>query len=74
MKKIYDPKTKVENLYSYLKKTDADEIVIRTTRVAGCWYDAEFAAHAAGFECYRILDPQMVERHEFADCYRLIRK
>ena len=73
MKKIYDPKIRIQNLYSFLKQTDADEIVIRTTHVAGGWHDNEFDAHAAGFSIGRFNDKAMETRHEFSECYRLVR-
>lgn len=66
--------TTITNLYTFLKKTDLDEIIIRTSRVKGCWYDNEFDAHAAGFEIYRFQNPEYIARHEFAECYRLIRR
>lgn len=74
MKKLYDPKIRIENLYSFLKNTDADEIVIRTTRVAGGWYDNESSAMSAGFSISRFNDPAMIARHEFSECYRMVRK
>lgn len=74
MKRLYDPKIRIENLYSYLKHTDADEIVIRTTRVAGGWHDNESSAMSAGFSISRFRDPAMEARHEFSECYRLLRK
>lgn len=74
MKTLYDPKIKIENLFSFLKRTDADEIVIRTSRVAGGWYDNEFDANAAGFNICRVRDPEMEARHEFSECYKLTRK
>lgn len=64
----------ISNLYSYLKNTKENEIVIRTTRVKGGWHDAEFDAHAAGFNIYRFINPEYVLKHEFAECYKLIRK
>ena len=37
---------RIANLYAYLKRTRADEIIVRTTLVAGCWDDNECDAHA----------------------------
>ena len=44
---------RIANLYTYLKHTREDRIIVRTSYVAGCWYDNEFYAHAAGFEISR---------------------
>lgn len=35
---------RIENLYAFLKGTKEDEIIVRTTRVAGGWHDNEFDA------------------------------
>ena len=64
----------IQSLYSYLKTTNADEITVRTTHVKGCWHDNEFDAHAAGFEIYRFNNPEYEARHEFSECYKLIRR
>lgn len=64
----------VRNLYKYLKETKADEIIIRTTRVSGGWHDNEFDANAAGFNISRFINPEYVAKHEFAECYRLVRR
>lgn len=64
----------IKNLYSYLKNTTEDEIIVRTTRVDGGWHDNEFAAHAAGFNICRFINPEYEARHEFAECYKLTRK
>ena len=64
----------ISNLYAYLKKTTADDIVIRTTHVSGGWHDNEFDAHAAGFDIYRFVNKEMAARHEFANCYHLVRR
>ena len=74
MKKLVIEDTLIANLYQFLKKTDADEIVIRTTYVSGGWYENEAAAHAAGFSICRFINPVYEARHEFAECYRLVRK
>lgn len=39
---------RIENLYAFLKGTKEDEIIVRTTRVAGGWHDNEFDAKTAG--------------------------
>lgn len=64
----------IANLYSYLKHTTADEIIVRTSRVKGGWHDNEFDANAAGFSISRFQNPEYEARHEFAECYRLVRK
>jgi hypothetical protein len=73
MKKIIENST-IRNLYSYLKRTDADEIIVRTTRVEGGWHDNEFDANAAGFSICRFINPEYVENHTFAECYKLTRR
>lgn len=72
MKKITET-NRIRNLYAYLKRTDADEIIVRTTYVEGGWHDNEFDAQAAGFNIYRFQNPEYAMRHEFAECYRLTR-
>ena len=74
MKRITIEGKTIENLYSFLKRTDADEIIVRTTRVKGCWYDNEFDANAAGFHIVRFINPEYEARHEFSECYRITRK
>lgn len=64
----------IRNLYSYLKRTTADEIIVRTSRVKGGWHDNEFDANAAGFSICRFQNPDYLARHEFAECYRIWRK
>ena len=64
----------IHNLYSYLKNTREDRIIIRTSLVSGGWHDNEFDAHAAGFEISRFQNPEYIARHEFAECYLLIRR
>lgn len=71
--KIIETKT-IRNLFAYLKATKADEIIVRTTRVEGGWYDNEFDANAAGFSISRFINPEYVAKHEFAECYRIVRK
>lgn len=66
--------TVINNLYKFLKETDADTIVIRTTLVKGGWYDNEADANAAGFNITRFINPEYIARHEFAECYRLTRR
>ena len=65
---------RIANLYAYLKHTREDRIIVRTSYVAGCWYDNEFDAHAAGFEISRFQNPEYIKRHEFAECYLLTRR
>lgn len=64
----------IRNLYSYLKRTDKDDIIVRTTLCNGGWHDNEFDAHAAGFDIYRFINPEYEALHQFSECYRLIRK
>lgn len=66
--------SRIRNLYGYLMKTKADSIIVRTTLVSGGWNDNEFDANAAGFSICRFRNPEYEARHEFAECYRLIRK
>lgn len=65
---------RIENLYQFLKNTKEDEIVVRTTRVDGDWHDNEFDAHAAGFTISRFISEELEARHEFPECYRIVRK
>ena len=65
---------KVRNLYAYLRKTEADEIIIRATHVSGGWHENEFDANAAGFNISRFINPEYEARHEFAECYKLTRR
>ena len=65
---------RISNLYAYLMDTDEDEIIVRTSQVAGCWYDNEFNANAAGFMISRFTNKEMEARHEFSECYRIVRK
>ena len=65
---------RIRSLYSYLKNTRENHIIVRTTLVSGCWYDNEFDAHAAGFEISRFQNPEYIARHEFAECYLLTRR
>lgn len=71
MKRITIEGKTIENLYSFLKHTDADEIIIRTSRVRGCWYDNERDANAAGFHIRRFINLEYEARHEFAECYNI---
>lgn len=64
----------IHNLYTYLKATTEDEIVVRTSRVKGGWHDNEFDANAAGFDICRFNNKELEARHEFSECYRLTRK
>lgn len=64
----------IKNLYSYLKDTTEDEIIVKTSHVNGGWHDNEFNAHAAGFNICRFINPEYEARHEFAECYKLTRK
>lgn len=64
----------IRNLYTYLRNTKEAEIIVRTSYVAGGWHDNEFDAHAAGFNIYRFINPEYEAKHQFAECYRLIRK
>lgn len=74
MKKITIENKTISNLSDFLKKTDADEITIRTSRVCGGWHDNEFAANRAGFNICRFINPEYVAAHTFAECYRITRK
>ena len=64
----------IKNLYSYLKHTTADEIIVRTSLCRGGWHDNEFDANAAGFSISRFQNPEYIAKHQFAECYRLVRK
>ena len=64
----------IRNLYTYLKATKADEIIVRTSRVAGGWHDNEFDAQAAGFDISRFNNPEYEALRQFSECYRLTRR
>lgn len=64
----------ISNLYDYLLNTNENKIIVRTTRVSGCWYENEFDANAAGFNIVRFINPEMEARHEFSECYLITRK
>lgn len=66
--------SRIENLYAFLKETKENEIIVQTSRVAGCWYDNEASANAAGFRIGRFINKELEARHVFAECYHLIRK
>lgn len=70
---ITEKKT-IRNLYTYLKNTTADEIIVRTSYVEGGWHDNEFDAQAAGFDIQRFINPEYEALNQFAECYRLTRK
>lgn len=62
---------KINNLYSYLKNTKENEIIIRTSMVTGGWHDNEFDANAAGFNISRFTNKEMTG---FNECYKITRK
>lgn len=64
----------VRNLRAFLLATKADRIILRTSMVAGCWYDNEADAESAGFTITRFIDAELEDRHEFSECYLLARK
>lgn len=70
----YTEKSTVRNLYSYLKATKENEIIIRTSYVSGGWHDNELDANLAGFDIYRFINPEYEALHQFAECYKLIRR
>lgn len=76
MTKVYGNKgdARITNLYSFLKKQDADTIIIRTTLCIGGWHDNEFDANAAGYNIYRFQNPEWEAKHQFAGAYMLTKK
>ena len=74
MKTLEVKKCKIGNLYAFLKKQDADQIIIRTTYCTGGQDDNEFDANRAGYNIYRFINPEYVARHEFSECYMLTKK
>ena len=64
----------IENLYTYLRKSTEDEIIVRTSRVNGGWHDNEFDANAAGFDICRFTNPVFEAQRTFSECYRLTRR
>ena len=74
MKKTLTIDKPISNLYSFLLNTDADEVVVRTTKVHGGWHDVEFDASKAGFNTMRFTNKEYEARHEFSECYKFWRK
>lgn len=72
MKKITET-AYISNIRKYLETTDADEIVVITTRVKGGWYDVEFDANRAGFRVSRFNSEELIAKHLFSECYRFVR-
>ena len=64
----------VSNLREYLSNTNRDEIVLRTSRVPGGWYENELTAHLCGFDIYRFRNELLTEMYEFDECYLLVRR
>lgn len=67
-------KKPIANLRNFLMNTTEDELIIRTTYVKGGWHDVEFTANRCGFSIERFINPEMEARHEFSECYKLVRK
>ena len=70
-----DSKLSLDNLCRFLRKqrrAGLDEAVVRTTYVAGGWDDVQMCAHAVSCKVCRFINPELVERHEFADCFRFV--
>lgn len=65
---------RIENLRNFLRNYKGDQFIIRTTCVAGGWYDNEFDAHAAGFDIYRFINPEYEANHTFSECYKFVRR
>ena len=65
---------RIPDLYAFLRGTDADEIIARTTYIPDGWHDAEFEAHRAGFQISRFINEDYVRNHTFAECYCLTRR
>lgn len=65
---------RLSDLGAFLRGTDADEIIARTTYIPGGWHEAEFEAHRAGFQISRFLNKDYVRNHTFAEYYRLTRR
>lgn len=65
---------RIENFYSWLKKQNAKEIVIRTSYVKGGWHDNEFDANAAGYSISRGHYEKWENLHQFSECYYLTKK
>ena len=65
---------RINDLGTFLRNTDADEIIARTTYIPGGWHEVEFEAHRAGFQISRFINEDYVRNHTFSECYRLIRR
>ena len=65
---------RLSDLGAFLRGTDADEIIARTTYIPGGWHEAEFVANREGFKISRVIHEDYLRNHTFAECYRLIRR
>lgn len=74
MKKTITLTLPVSDLRTFLRNTDADEIIARTTYFSGGWHDIEFDANRAGFNFRCFINEEYVRNHTFAECYRLTRR
>ena len=74
MKKTITLTHPIPDLRTFLKNTDADEVITRTTYIPGGWHDNEFNANRAGFNICRFINEEYVRSHTFAECYRLTRR
>ena len=74
MKKTITLTRPVSDLRVFLRNTDADEIIARTTYFSGGWHDIEFDANRAGFNICHFVNEEYVRNHTFAECYRLTRR
>ena len=74
MKKTITLTRPVSDLRTFLRNTEADEIIARTTYFSGGWHDTEFDANRAGFNICRFIKEEYVRNHTFAECYRLTRR
>ena len=73
MKKTVTLTHRIPDLYTFLRHTDADEVITRTTYIPGGWHDNEFDANCAGFSICRFINEDYMRNHTFAECYRLTR-
>ena len=73
---VYGYKTdaKISNLYSFLRKTKADKLVVRTSHISKGWDDVQFDASAAGFKVSIAEHKDWKKAKEFAEVYHFVRK
>lgn len=74
MKKIFNQTFTIEQLADFLRTTTEDVVSIRSSRIKAGWHDVEFVARRCGFIVYIYNDEELIDKHEFSECYKFFRK